>query len=151
MKGAFIIFLVLAVTGGCSKEDSKRATIQTADSLKQVSKHTALEKAIWDYYLSIEKDVRMDLGVSEGEIVERVQSLINDGYVEKPVILVITDDGPRWGTVDYSTYKEYMTSHAIVARRYHGTQPNVLDSSFMDSIRSNLLEALKGDSVNAVN
>jgi predicted transcriptional regulator len=91
----------------------------------------------------------MDLGVSAAETVEHVQSLINDGYVEKPLILVITEDGARWQTVDYYTYKEYMTSNAIVLRSYYGIQPNILDSLFMDSIRSNLLKALKADTLNA--
>jgi predicted transcriptional regulator len=93
--------------------------------------------------------VRKDLGVSEGTIVDRVQSMIDDGYVEKPVILVITEEGPRWVAVDYHTYREYMASNAITLRRYNGIQPNILDSVLMDSIRSNLLEALKADSVNA--
>lgn len=149
MKGEFTLLLILAVAAGCSREDSQSNIIQTADSTKLVSRHKALEKIIWDYYLSIEEDVRIDLGGSETEIVERVQALINEGYVKKPVILVITKDGSIWQTVDYHTYKEYMTSHAIISRRYYGLQPNILDSLFIDSIRSNLLEGLKVDSVQA--
>lgn len=144
MKGAFILSLVLVVTTSCSREGSQ-GSVRIADS---VSRHVRLEKLIWDYYVSIEKDVRMDLGVSEAETVERVQSLINDGYVKIPVILVITEEGARWKAVDYSTYKEYMTSNAVPTRRYYGIQPNILDSLLMDSIRSNLLEALEADSVN---
>jgi hypothetical protein len=143
MKGEFTWMLVLAVAAGCSGEDSRESVVQTGDSVKLVSRHKALEKAIWDYYLSIEEDARLDLGVSDAEIVERVQSMIDDGYVRKPVILVITEDGSRWKTVDYRTYKAYMTSNAIVLRRYYGIQPDILDSLLMDSIRSNLLDALK--------
>jgi hypothetical protein len=147
MKGKFTLLLVLSVAAGCSRDDSKDSIIETADSTKLLSRDKALEKAIWDYYLSIEEDVRMDLGVSEAEIVERVQSMINDGYIKKPVILVVTKDGPRWATVDNYTYKEYMTSNAIISRRYYGTQPDILDSLLMDSIRSNLFDALKVDKV----
>lgn len=149
MKCELTLFLVLSVAAGCSREDSQDRISLAADSTNLLSKHRALEKLVWDYYLSIEEGVRRDLGVSEGEIGERVQSMINDGYVERPVILVITEEGPRWVAVDYHTYKEYMTSNAITIRRYYGIQPNVLDSVLMDSIRSNLLEALNADSVNA--
>lgn len=88
----------------------------------------------------------MDLGVPEAGIVEHVQSLIDEGYVKMPLILVVTEDGPRWEAVNYHTYKEYMRSNDMTVRRLYGTQRNILDSLFMDSIRSNLLEALKGDS-----
>ena len=89
----------------------------------------------------------MDLAVPEAEIVEHVQSMIDEGYVKMPVILVVTEDGPRWEAVSYHTYKEYMRSNDIIVRRIYGKQRNILDSLFMDSIRSNLLEALKGESV----
>jgi hypothetical protein len=88
--------LVLSVAAGCSREDSKGSIIERADSTKLLSRDKGLEKAIWDYYLSIEQDVRTDFGVSEAEIVERVQSMINDGFIKKPMILMITKDGPRW-------------------------------------------------------
>ena len=148
MKCLFTYLLLLAVTAGCSREDSPNGIIQTTDSTTQVLSHKALEKLISDYYISIEESVKMDLGVSEAEIVQRVQWMINDGYVQKPVILVITEDGPRWQTVDYPTYKNYIESNAIALRSYYGTQPNILDTVSMDSIRSNLLQALKADSVN---
>jgi predicted transcriptional regulator len=114
--------------------------MQAIDSARLVSKHTELENLIRRYYISIEEDIKKDLGVSEASIVEHVQSLINNGYVEKPAVLIVTADGPRWVTVDYATYKEFMTDHAIISRRFHGVQPSILDSSFMDSIRSNILE-----------
>jgi hypothetical protein len=133
MKGEFIFLLVLALAAACSTEDSNGSINHTADSSKLVSRHKALEKAIWDYYLSIEEDVSKDLGISEAETVEHVQSLINDAYVKRPVILVVTEEGPRWTTVDYHTYKEYMTSNAIILRRYYGVQPDILDSLLMDS------------------
>jgi hypothetical protein len=147
MKCELTFVVLLAFTVGCFREDSERSIAKGADS-KLVSRHEGLEKLISDYYLSIEESVKMDLGVSEAEIVQRVQGMINDGYVQKPVILVITEDGPRWQTVDYPTYKNYMESNAIALRSYHGTQPNILDTVSMDSIRSNLLQALKVDSVN---
>lgn len=140
--------LVVVVTAGCSREDAHRSINDTTDSTRLVtSEYQALEKAISKYYLSIEEEVKKDLGVSEEDIVKHVQSLIDDGYVKTPVILVITEGGARWATVDYSTYKEYMTSNAIVLRRFYGTQPDILDTVFMDSIRNNLLEALQAEDV----
>ena len=53
--------------------------MQMSDSAKQLSAHKALENVIRDYYRSIETDVRMDLGVPEAEMIEHVQSLINNG------------------------------------------------------------------------
>ena len=148
MKSEYTLALLLVLAGGCYQGDSQNSTVQINDSTRLVSTQRELEKIIWDYYLSIEKDVKMDLGVSEAEIIERVQSLIDNGYVKKPAIFVITDDGPKWQTVDYSTYKEFMARHAVASRRYHGIQPKLPDSSSMQSIRSNILEALKADSVN---
>jgi hypothetical protein len=148
MKCELTFVVLLAFTAGCFREDSERSIAKGADS-KLVSRHEGLEKLISDYYLSIEESVKMDLGVSEGQIVERVQAMIDEGYVQKPVILVVTEEGPRWRTVDYYTYKEYMASNATELRHYYGTQPNMLDTLLMDSIRSNLLQALQRDSVNA--
>ena len=147
MRPGYTLFLLLAVSAACSRDDSESGTKETLDSTKRISTHTDLEKKIWEYYLSIEEDVKLDLGVSEAEIIGRVQALIDEGYVKEPLILVITEDGPLWEAVDYSTYKEYMTSNILISRRFHGTQPNVLDRVFMDSIRSGLLDALKRDSV----
>lgn len=147
MKIEYGLFLILTVTGGCSREDSQSSNIQINDSVKLGSRHKELENVIRDYYLSIEDDVKMDLGVSEAEIIERVQSLIDSGYVQRPAILIITGEGPRWVSVDYPTYKEFMTDYAITSRKFHGVQPNILDTLAMDSIRSILLKALKADSV----
>ena len=146
MKAEYIFFLILAVTAGCSR-DSRNSRIEMSDVDQVVSTHRELEKLILDYYHSIEEDVKKDLGVSETEVVDRVQSLINEGYVEKPAILIITEAGPTWERVDYATYKEFMTDRASASRRYHGIQPNTGDSLAIDSIRTNLLRALKGDSI----
>src|SRR5688500_5138992 len=124
MKTGFTLFVILAVTAQCSRDDSRTSDMQRADSARLISKHRELENVIRDYYFSIEEGVKKDLGDSEAGIIERVQSLINNGYVERPAILIFTDDGPRWVRVDYSTYKEYMTDHAIISRKFHGIQPN---------------------------
>lgn len=143
-QGFAWLLLVAVVAGGCSRDDTRNTAIDTADSIKlMIAKHKALERAIHDYYSSIEEDIKNDLGVTAVEIVDRVQLLIDDGFVQKPVILVITESGARWASVDYRTYKEYMTSNAIDVRRYYGKQPDILDSASMDSIRNNLLKALK--------
>ena len=138
---ALILLLTTALMSACSREDTQ-GTSSVADSTQSITaEHIRLEKAISDYYTSIEQEVLQDLGVSKSNVIDRVQAMIDDGYARKPVILVITDDGPRWATVDYATYKEYMTSNAVVLRRYYGTQPDLLDTVYMDSIRQNLLKA----------
>lgn len=146
MKGGFAFLLFAVVTAACFREDTHRSINDTIDSTKLItSKNIAREKAIWKYYALIEEEVKKDLGVSEKDVIERIQSMIDDGYVKKPIILVIAGGGSRWAAVDYSTYKEYMTGNAIVLRRFYGTQPDVLDTVFMASIRNNLLEALKAE------
>ena len=147
MKLQFTLLLLLTLIAKCSRQDSYDS-INHTDLTEKVSAYETLEKQIWDYYLSVEEDVKMDLGVSEADIVERVQLLVDDGHVKRPVILVITEDGLRWKSVAYHTYKEYMRSNAVASRRFHGMQPDVLDTVSMDSIRSNLLKTLKLDSIN---
>ncbi|HEU5147423.1 MAG TPA: hypothetical protein VFT90_11945 [Chryseosolibacter sp.] len=145
MKGGLILLLTIIVASRCSnsREIDHSSISNAGDSIALLtSKYKSLEKAIWEYYTSIEEDVSKDLGVSETEIINRVQAMIDNGYIQKPLILVITEDGPKWAAVDYLTYKEYMTSNAVVLRRFYGTQPDILDTVFMDSIRTSLLKAL---------
>lgn len=147
MNTANALLLIFLLAAGCLGERSHRDHVQGTGSDKGLSTHKALESAIRQYYRSVEQEVKMDLGVSEAAVTERVQLLIDEGYVKKPVILILTEEGPRWKTVDYATYKELMTDHAIASRKFHGIQPNIIDSISVDSIRVNLLEALREDSL----
>lgn len=141
------IVLVLLILIACSREDAHNSGVETRDMTKSAVTYRELEKAVREYYILVERDVSRDLGVSEDEISSRVQSLINDGYVKEPVIFVITENGPAWKTVDYLTYKQFMSDHAVASRRYHGVQPNIGDSLVSDSVRSELLKAFKADSL----
>lgn len=147
MKIASTLFFLLAITARCSREDSQTVNQQSTDSSNLISRHRELENVIRNYYRSVEEDAKTDLGVSEAEVIEHVQSLIDNGFVKEPLILIVTPAGPKWEIVDYPTYKNLMTDHAIISRKIHGTQP-IIDSLVIDSIRSTLLKALKGEDTN---
>ena len=136
MKRQLALLLVLTVTASCSREDPNDKIYDRADSTQLASKYVEVEEVIWNYYLSIESDMRMDLGVSQANIADHVQALIEEGNVKKPVILALTKNGPRWVTVDYHTYRDYMTSNAIIVRKFYGIQQNILDTLLTDSVRS---------------
>ena len=146
MKLASTLLFLLVVTARCSREDSQTGNHQRTESAELISRHREIEDVIRDYYRSVEEDAKGDLGVSEAEIIDHVQSLIENGFVKEPLILIVSPEGPKWEIVDYATYKSLMTDHAITSRRIHGIQP-MIDSLVIDSIRSTLLKALKGDSV----
>ena len=147
MKMACTLFFAMVAASGCSREDTHNNNMEVANSARLISRHRALENAIHAYYLSIEEDVKKDLGVSDAEVIRRVQSLIDEGYVRKPAILILRRDGAKWETVDYSTYKEFMADHAIISRKFYGIQPSLLDSLFTDSTRHALFDTLRANSL----
>ena len=140
-KELFALCFTAAVVSGCPSPES-RDRAGRGEHAVDLSSYEALEKVMRDYFAGVEKEVRMDLGVSEEEVTDRVQFMIDQGYVKEPAVLVITPDGPEWEKVNYATYKTLMKSDAVTSRRYHKIQPQT-DSLKADSIKTDLLKALK--------
>ena len=77
MKIEYTLFLLLAVTAGCSREDSQSSNMQITDSAKLVSTHKKLEYVIRDYYLSIEFFIYQALDKAGAETDQRIIHIIH--------------------------------------------------------------------------
>jgi hypothetical protein len=104
------------------------------------------EKASWNYYQEIEKMMR-DEKFRADRIEDYVQALIDEGSIPVPEIFTETEDGTKSTRVDYKTYKKYRAENPIdLGRNYVFKLPEP-DTSFRDSVRNDLIKALKGDTL----
>lgn len=140
------LFLFLTITMACSPGHSdSNAGAEITDSAKLILTREEKEKAIFDYYQSIEREVKNDLGVPKGKIAEHIQSLIDEGHVQKPVIFIDTGHGIELMIVDYMTYKDFSRKDPTDFAKRYELQRKMPDSLFYDSMRSYQVEVRKAD------
>ena len=96
------------------------------------------------YFQKVEKEVGSDLGISKDTLVARIQQLIDEGHIVKPIVFYITKNGWVPKALDYKSYKAYREDHPINA-----AVPLVMesDSASYETLRRQLLEVLAGDSL----
>lgn len=108
------------------------------------------EKAIWDYYQEVEKQFIRETEATEDQTIEFVQSLIDKGLIYQPTIFIETKKGTEAKTVDYKTYKEFRKDNPIDLKRHYIVSffpRDSLHNLYIDSVRTNILNALKSDSI----
>lgn len=145
MKSLVIFVLALLVIDGCSNGDTTSNKSGTSESLSGDSLSIReRERLIWRYFQKVEKEVGNDLGISEDTIEARIQLLIDEGHIVKPIVFYVTKNGWVPKALDYKSYKAYREDHPINA-----AVPLVLqsDSASYEVLKSDLLKVLGGDSL----
>jgi hypothetical protein len=141
--------MLIGIMSSCIKDkmadDSKQST---ADSIKMFTLGQ-VEQQHWDNYMKTENKLRRDDGISEDKIDRYMQSIIDEGILDKPVIFPQTENGTEERTVDYKTYKEYRKRHPIdIKRNFVYAIPEDLVG---DSLQRDLINKLTKDSSNEMN
>jgi hypothetical protein len=152
MKSGHNIILILIIIIGCAKNNSNNDIAQTTDSTKFITALGDEEQAMWEYFESVERDLGNDPKIKKEKISELIQSLIDNGDLQQPIIFLDGEKGTEPKTVDYLTYKEFRRNNPIDPRRPYVvslqmTDNSVLDSIRMDSIGMDLLKQLSRDSI----
>ena len=143
----FILILILTVLIGCSKSNSNNDIGQTTDSTKFITTLGDEEQAMWDYFQSVERELGNDSKIKKEKIPELIQSLIDNGDLQKPLIFLDSENGTESKVVDYLTYKEFREKNPIDLRRNYVMSMQLTDTLVSDSLRVDLLKQLSRDSI----
>jgi hypothetical protein len=147
-QSPLILVFALSLVITCSPESpdrSKQSVSQSGDNKQLLTTLGQAEKAIEDYYQSMEKEIKNDLGITEEKLEDHIQSLIHIGHIPQPIIFIDTPEGTEAKTVSYSTYKEFRRKNTIDLNRHYRTNLTSAYSAAYDSIRAILLKAFEAD------
>ena len=143
-----IILIILILLSGCSKnrktDTSKQLT--NADSLT-ITTLGQQEQATWEFFQQLEAAMKDDNEIKEESIDEYIQALIDEGSAPQPEIFIDTETGTESRIVDYQTYKKFREENPINLERPYVISIPTVDTLPRDSLRKNLIKALKVDSV----
>lgn len=145
MKSRVLFFLALLVFDGCSNDEATSSKSRASESLGgETLSIPETERLVWRYFQKVEKEVGSDLGISKDTLEARIQQLIDEGHIVKPIVFCITKNGWVPKALDYKSYKAYREDHPINA-----AVPSVMesDSASYETLRRQLLEVLEGDSL----
>lgn len=145
IKSSFIFLCVLCLVITCSPVKRDENVSRSRGDKELVTTLGQAEKAIEDYYQSIEKEMRNDLGITEEKLKDHIQSLIHAGHLPQPIIFIDAPEGTEAKTVSYSTYKEFRRKNTIDLNRQYRTNLTSAYNAAYDSVRANLLKAFKAD------
>jgi hypothetical protein len=147
MKLLVFFVLALLVFNGCSTDEtaSQSTTSETVthDTLSILEK----ERLVWRYFQRVEKEVGSDLGISKDTLEARIQKLIDEGHIAKPIVFYVTKNGWEPKALDYKSYKAYRADHPINA-----AVPLVLesDTAAYEDLRNDLRRVLAADSLSRI-
>jgi len=143
------VLIVVLTLIGCSidRQTDNLNNVVGADSL-MIMTLGQQEQASWDYYQEIEKMMRSKR-LRKDRIDDYVQALIDEGSIPEPEIFTETEEGTKSMRVDYKTYKNYRAENPIDISRDYTFRLSLPepDTLFRDSLRINLIKALKGDTL----
>jgi hypothetical protein len=145
MKPLVIFVLALLVIDGCSNDETTSSKSGTSESASgDALSIRERERLVWRYFQKVEKEVGNDLGISKDTLEARIQELIDEGHIVKPVVFYITKNGWVPKVLDYKSYKAYREDHPINA-----AVPLVLqsDSASYEALKRDLFKVLGGDSL----
>ena len=145
MKSRVLFFLALLVFDGCSNGETTSSKSRTSESLGgETLSIPETERLVWRYFQKVEKELENDLGISKDTLEARIQQLIDEGHIVKPIVFYITKNGWVPKALDYKSYKAYREDHPINA-----AVPLVLesDSASYETLRRELVKVLGGDSL----
>lgn len=148
MKSPVILVLALLLIEGCSKDETTTDRSVTSEPLRgdTLSVHER-DRLIRRYFQQVEREVGMDLGISEDTIEARIQQLIDEGHIAKPIVFFRSKNGWVGKALDYKSYKAYREDHPINA-----PMPFVLesDTAAYENLRRDLLKLLDTDSLSRI-
>lgn len=145
MKSRVLFFLVLFVFAGCSNGETTSGKSRTSESLGgEALSIPETERLVWRYFQKVEKEVGNDLGISKDTLEARIQQLIDEGHIVKPIVFCITKNGWVPKALDYKSYKAYREDHPINAAVPLALQS---DSASYETLRRELVKVLGGDSL----
>lgn len=145
MRPLVIFVLALLVIDGCSNGETTSTKSATSESLNGDSLSIReRERLVWRYFQKVEKEVGNDLGISKDTLEARIQQLIDEGHIVKPVVFYVTKNGWVPKELDYKSYKAYREDHPI-----HAAVPLVLqsDSASYEDLKRDLSKILRTDSL----
>jgi hypothetical protein len=145
MKSSLIVLCVLFLVITCSPYKRDENVSRSGGNKQLVTTLGQAEKAIDDYYQSMEKEIRNDLGITEEKLEDHIQSLIHAGHLPQPIIFIDAPEGTEAKTVSYSTYKEFRRKNTIDLNRQYRTNLTSAYNAAYDSVHANLLKAFKAD------
>ena len=148
MKSLVIFVLALLLIDGCSSDETTTNKSVTSESLRgdTLSVHER-DRLIRRYFQKVEKEVGKDLGISEDTLEARIQQLIDEGHIAKPIVFLRLRKGWVAKGLDYKSYKAYREDHPINA-----PLPFVLetDTAAYEELREDLLRLLGTDKLSRV-
>lgn len=152
MKIGYNFILILIIVFGCSKNSSNDDSRQAIDSTMLNRTLGDEEQAMWDYFQSVERELEKDSKIQKEKIPHVIQTLIDNGDLQKPLIFLDGKNGTESNAVDYLTYKRFRKNNPIDKNRLYVislrmTDNSVVDSIGEDSIRNVLLKQLSIDSI----
>ena len=148
----FTLLLLLSCSCNQDKSTEKSELLKLADSNSYpVITLGQLENETWIFFQELESEIkRQEKNINENEINEQIQYMIDKKLVNEPLIILETEKGTEFKSVDYLTYKNYRLKNPIDTNRLFTTGSKITKEDSLrfkeqDSLRKDLIKILNGN------